>query len=127
MDLDKQLTVGIVQLVYHWSDRGHDGGHRECEAVNPASSVVPVPDVMHPRVSDRASFLGAVELGTVIREQSVIALAAGIGKQKTVLLPLPPKILTVIHLMPAQQPTKRLDELKWNVLVEQKLHRTIKR
>jgi hypothetical protein len=33
----------------------------------------------------------------------------------------------VIHLMPAQQPTKRLEELKWNVLVEQKLHRTIKR
>ena len=80
LDLDKQLTVGIVQLAYHWSDRCHDGGHRECEAVDPASSVVPVDDVVHSRVSDRASFFGAVELGAVIRDQSVITFAAGVGK-----------------------------------------------
>jgi hypothetical protein len=52
---------------------------------------VPVPDVVHPRVSDRAGLLGAVELGAVVREQGGIARAAGIGKR--------PEILNVIHLM----------------------------
>ena len=36
-------------------------------------------------------------------------------------------MLNVIHLMFAEQPTERFDELYGNVLVEQKLHRTIKR
>ena len=37
---------------------------------------MPVPNVVHPRVSDRAGLLSAVELGTVIREQSVVALSS---------------------------------------------------
>jgi hypothetical protein len=81
---------------------------------------------MHPRVPDRAGLLGTVELGAVVCEQSVIAPTAGIGKQETILTSPSLEILNVIHLMLAEQPTQGLDELDWNVFIEQELHRTIK-
>jgi hypothetical protein len=118
--------MGIIQLAYHGSDRCHDSRHRECEAVNPASSVVAVPNVVHSRVSNRASLLGAVELGTVVSDERVIAFAAGVGKQEAVLLALPPQVLNMIYLMLAKEPTKGFDELNRNVFIEQKLHLEIK-
>lgn len=76
---------------------------------------------MHPRVPDRAGLLSAIELGAVVRDQGEVALAADIRKQEAVLLPLPPEILNVIHLMIAEQPTERFEKLDRNILIEQKL------
>jgi len=78
---DEELTVGVLQVANDLADRRHHSGHRERESVQTAGSVLPIPNVVHPRVSDRAALLWIVELAAVVGQQRVVAASTGVGQQ----------------------------------------------
>lgn len=122
LHLDQEWSVRPLQVANDLADRSHDGGHCQSQTVNTSTSVLAIPNVVHPRVPHRSALVRAVELAAVPRQQCVVATAMAVREEKPVLLALPADVLHVVNLVAGQQVPKRLDKLYRDIFVEKQPH-----
>jgi hypothetical protein len=119
LDLDKPLSVSLIQLNQNLTDRSHDRSHSEGEPVDSPGCILGIRYMMERRIPNGTRLVDVVELRTVVGQQRIIIATPSVREKKAVLLSLPPKLLDMIDLVSREEPPQRLDQLHWDVFVEQ--------
>ncbi len=103
---DQPLTVRLLQVSHHLAHRGENRAHRKRQAVHPTafatSGLLPISDVVKPRVTNCSTLLGIVELLAVVREDRIEAAPCGVRHEAQILLALPMEVVNVDDIVARQ-------------------------
>jgi hypothetical protein len=77
VDQNQPLTVCLFQFPHDLTDGSEDRAHRKGQAIHaaafPTSGPLAVADVVQPRITNRTTLLGVIELLAVIRQKRIEA------------------------------------------------------